>query len=56
MRIPKGKMNADYHFVYGGPWNGEKVYVPRNGTMVFNLGKWHGYYDGLGVWRDVKPS
>jgi hypothetical protein len=51
MRIPKGKMNAGYVFAYSGPWNGEKVYLPVNGTMVFRLGKWYGHYDGLGVWH-----
>lgn len=53
MRIPKGKMQGLRIMLHGGPWGGMYVVIPTNGTMVFKLGKWHGYYGRVGGWFDA---
>ena len=50
MRIPKGRLNGYHTQTVGGPWHGLVVYVPKEGTMVFSVGEWKGFYDGIGRW------
>lgn len=39
--------------VCGGPWDGQKVLLPMNGTIVFRLEDWYGKYSLNGVWLNV---
>jgi hypothetical protein len=41
----------------GGPWAGKASDIPSNGTLVFSLKGFHGWYNGQGDWVDVpKPG
>lgn len=35
----------------GGPWDGQRVLVPAEPTMVFRLGEYYGFYDKFAVWN-----
>ena len=54
MRIAKGKMKGSHIILREGPWAGQVVFIPDNGTLVFKLGEWHGSYGGAGTWIPLK--
>lgn len=53
VKLAKGSLNGGKWKAYGGPWDQQAVYFPKGGTMVFRIGPFHGYYTGLGEWKDV---
>ena len=52
--ISKGKMQGSHIELRDGPWAGQLVFIPSNGTLVFKLGEWHGSYGGAGTWIPLK--
>lgn len=40
--------------VFGGPWDKKFVLLPREGTLVFTLYGFRGFYTKHGVWHDVR--
>lgn len=52
--LAKGKMVGHKMKMHCGPWHSRWVFIPTGGTMVFRLGPFHGHYDSVGEWHDVR--